>query len=142
MSTISLAVSEDEDIKVRKRLEREEKQEFGSDVIYETLMIKTGLSPTELKEIKDIFELVDLDHSGAISSDELLTLMNTLGLRSNQMEIENMIQETDPDNTGEIDFESFVTAVSKKVQTEYTQDELKRGFRRYVLRSLQIAPLY
>lgn len=88
--------SEDEDIKVRKRLERKEKIENGPVSIHTSILEKTGLTMEALTEIQEIFELVDLDHSGAISNDELLALMNTLGLRSNQVEIDNMIAGTTP----------------------------------------------
>lgn len=125
--------SEDEDIKVRRRLERDEK--IKNDPIsingFDSLLEKTGLSLEELKEIQEIFQLVDSDHSGAISPDELLVLMTTLRIKSNQVEIDNMISECDPDNTGEIDFESFVGTVSKKVKTSYSYSDMTRAFRRY-----------
>ena len=43
----------------------------------------------------------------AISKEELMSLMTTVGLKANQLEIDTMISEADPENTGEIDFESF-----------------------------------
>ena len=134
MSTDSV-FSEDEDIKVRKRLERQEKIENDpiSTQGLDSLLEKTGLSLEELKEIQEIFQLVDSDHSGAISPDELLVLMNTLGIKSNQVEIDNMISECDPDNTGEIDFESFVGTVSKKVKASFTYSEMIKAFKKYFI---------
>jgi hypothetical protein len=44
------------------------------------LMKRTGLSVEQLQEIIEIFQLVDVDHGGTISSDELASLLRTLGL--------------------------------------------------------------
>lgn len=42
------------------------------------------LTDEELLEFREIFNLVDLDKGGTISTDELRQLMNTLGLKPNQ----------------------------------------------------------
>jgi Ca2+-binding EF-hand superfamily protein len=124
--------SEDEDLKVRRRLERDEK--IKNDPLsahgLDSLLEKTGLTLVELKEIQEIFQLVDSDHSGAIDAHELLTILTTVGIKSNQSEIDNMISECDPDNTGEIDFESFVGTVSKKVITSFTHSDMIKAFKR------------
>ena len=121
---------EDEDVKVRRKLDRKERIEQDPISINQTLLDKSNLTQAELKEIQEIFQLVDLDHSGAIDHNELMSLMNTLGLHFNVSEIENIISEADSDNTGEIDFESFVLTVSKKVATQYTRQTLLSAFKR------------
>ncbi|KAI8817132.1 uncharacterized protein EV422DRAFT_500409, partial [Fimicolochytrium jonesii] len=84
---------------------------------------------SELRELVEIFSLVDVDHGGTISKDELATLMKTLGLRVSQVELDTMVNEIDVAGTGEIDFESFVMAMSRKVQTTMTGEEIRRAFR-------------
>ncbi|KAI8811374.1 hypothetical protein BJ742DRAFT_139792 [Cladochytrium replicatum] len=83
----------------------------------------------ELQELKEIFALVDKDHGGTISKEELAILMKTLGLRASKVELETMMNEIDIHGTGEIDFEAFVGAMSRKVQTTLTAEDLRRSFR-------------
>ncbi len=53
------------------------------------------LSPEEIAEFREIFNLVDRDGGGTISKIELADLMDTLGLDVNPEEIEHMINEID-----------------------------------------------
>ena len=63
------------------------------------------LTDEELAEFREIFNLVDLDKGGTISKDELKQLMNTLGLKPSQEELNAMVDEIDADGNGEIDFD-------------------------------------
>ena len=63
------------------------------------------LTDEELAEFREIFNLVDLDKGGSISKDELKQLMNTLGLKPSQEELDQMVDEIDEDGNGEIDFD-------------------------------------
>ncbi|KAI9330665.1 hypothetical protein DFJ73DRAFT_858325 [Zopfochytrium polystomum] len=58
--------------------------------------------------------------------------MKTLGLRATQSELAAMVKELDQQGTGEIDFESFVGAMSRKVQTPLTAEEIEHAFRTFV----------
>ena len=42
------------------------------------------MTEEELKEFQELFDLVDLDHGGSISPEELGSLMETLGLKPSQ----------------------------------------------------------
>ena len=87
------------------------------------------LTEEELAEFREIFNLVDLDKGGTISKDELKTLMTTLGLRPTQEELNAMVDEIDSDGNGEIDFDEFVTVMSRKVNTSYTPAQVKAAFK-------------
>ncbi|KAJ3123618.1 Calmodulin-3 [Nowakowskiella sp. JEL0407] len=111
------------------------------------LLESSGLNLAELQELKEIFSLVDKDHGGTISKEELGILMNTMGLRASKVELETMMNEIDVHGTGEIDFEgkkgdiaytyelslsfhlAFVGAMSRKVQTSLTADQLRKSFK-------------
>ncbi|KAI8846846.1 hypothetical protein BC829DRAFT_255206 [Chytridium lagenaria] len=90
---------------------------------------RTGLKEEELRELIEIFSLVDVDHGGTISTDELATLMKTLGLKASQDELDAIVKELDTSGTGEIDFESFVVGMARKVQTTLTHTELLTSFK-------------
>ena len=58
-------------------------------------------------------EQVDEDKGGSISPQELGSLMETLGLKPNQEELDAMIREIDEDGNGEIEFDEFVQVRSR-----------------------------
>jgi len=87
------------------------------------------LTEEELSEFREIFNLVDLDKGGTISKDELKQLMTTLGLKPSQDELNAMVDEIDADGNGEIDFDEFVTVMSRKVSTSYTPAQVKAAFK-------------
>ena len=93
--------------------------------------VVTKMSKEELAEFREIFDLVDKDKGGSISRDELGELMDTLGIRASKEEIDLMINEIDEDNNGEIDFEEFVAVMSRKVNANYTSDEVKSAFKAF-----------
>jgi Ca2+-binding EF-hand superfamily protein len=55
---------------------------------------------------------VDEDKGGTISPQELGSLMETLGLKPNQEELDAMIREIDEDGNGEIEFDEFVQVLT------------------------------
>jgi Ca2+-binding EF-hand superfamily protein len=53
------------------------------------------LTAEEIAEFREIFNLVDRDGEGSISKAELADLMETLGIKATQEEIDEMIAEID-----------------------------------------------
>ena len=95
--------------------------------------MSSGLSPSELSEFREIFDLVDKDKGGSISSTELTELMSTLGINASQEEIRAMVSEIDTDGNGDIDFDEFVAVMSRKVNADYSSKDVKRAFRTFAL---------
>ena len=87
------------------------------------------LSPEEINEFREIFNLVDKDRGGSITKVELSELMDTLGIDATPEEIDLMISEIDQDGNGDIDFEEFVLVMSRKVNATYTADQVKQSFK-------------
>ena len=71
------------------------------------------LTPEELAEFREIFNLVDKDGGGTISKEELGELMETLGIDATPEEIDLMIAEIDEDNSGHIDKQEFARLAQK-----------------------------
>mmetsp|Transcript_1932 Transcript_1932/g.2163 ORF Transcript_1932/g.2163 Transcript_1932/m.2163 type:complete len:156 (-) Transcript_1932:104-571(-) len=95
-------------------------------------MVKVGsveLTDEEVKEFKEVFDLVDKDHSGNISASEVKELMGLLGMHPTQEEVEAMVAEIDIDGNGEVDFEEFLQVMAGQQATTYTKRELLRAFR-------------
>lgn len=72
---------------------------------------------------------VGQDAGGTISAEELGELMETLGVHATEDDIEAMIEEIDLDSNGEIDFEEFVAVMSRKIQADYTAEDVKNSFK-------------
>ena len=73
--------------------------------------------------------IVTFLQGGTISKDELKQLMTTLGLKPSKEELDAMVDEIDSDGNGEIDFDEFVTVMSRKVNTSYTPAQVKAAFK-------------
>lgn len=88
-----------------------------------------NLSDEDLQEFQEIFNLVDTDRGGSIGTEELARLMDTLGIRTSPEELKLMVSEIDENGNGEIDFEEFVQVMCRKVNTDYTADEVRKAFK-------------
>lgn len=89
----------------------------------------TNLSETEVRELREIFNLVDKDGGGSISNEELKDLMDTVGIKLSQVEVDNMIKEIDQDSNGEVDFDEFVAVMSRKTNSNVTKREVSDAFK-------------
>lgn len=90
---------------------------------------RPGLSTDEIEEIKEAFDIFDVDKSGAISVQELLKAMTTLGFDSKNPDIFNMIQDMDEDGTGEIEFPDFLDMMTARISENNTKEDLERVFK-------------
>mmetsp|Transcript_25517 Transcript_25517/g.46707 ORF Transcript_25517/g.46707 Transcript_25517/m.46707 type:complete len:297 (-) Transcript_25517:45-935(-) len=73
--------------------------------------------------------LVDWDQSGSISVDELQELLETVGLRIDQSELEAKMQELDIDGNGEVDIQEFVDTLSSNITVNYSREEIAESFK-------------
>lgn len=69
-------------------------------------------SASSLKDLRDAFEIFDLDRNGAISSEELHAVLRNLGEHSTLEDCQLMIRGVDCDGNGLVDFEEFKIMMS------------------------------
>lgn len=64
------------------------------------------------KELKDAFDLYDIDKNGLISAMELHKVMKMLGMKSTISDCKKMIRKVDEDGDGNVNFEEFKKMMS------------------------------
>ena len=65
-------------------------------------------------EIRVAFKVFDKDDNGIITAAELRWVMNNLGEKLSDEEIETMIQEVDTDGDGQVHYEEFAAMLTAK----------------------------
>ncbi|XP_057613223.1 centrin-4 [Chionomys nivalis] len=90
---------------------------------------KVELSDDQKKEIKEAFDLFDVDGSGTIDVKELKIAMRALGFEPKKEEIRQMIVEIDKEGTGTICFEDFFAIMSVKMNEKDEKEEILKAFK-------------
>jgi len=62
----------------------------------------------EEEELRQAFKIFDRDNKNFISTAELKYVMKNLGEKLSETEVDDMIKEADPENTGKLDYHGFV----------------------------------
>lgn len=87
------------------------------------------LSPAQLVEIQQAFSKFDRDGDGHIEAKELMTVMNVMGIRPTQDQLQEMIQAVDTDGNGTIEFEEFIALMARRMLKDDGQAELDEAFK-------------
>ena len=87
------------------------------------------LSPEQVAEMKEVFNIFDVDGDNTISTKELGKVMNSLGQHPNEAELRELIQEYDNDGNGTLDFPEFLELMAKKLKQIDTEEELVEAFK-------------
>ncbi|XP_028676067.1 calcium-binding protein LPS1-alpha-like [Erpetoichthys calabaricus] len=80
-------------------------------------------------EFKEAFSMFDKDGDGTITTQELGTIMKSLGQAPTDQELKDMISEVDADGSGSIDFNEFLTMMAKKMKDTDTEEEIREAFK-------------
>ncbi|XP_004308824.1 PREDICTED: calmodulin-3-like [Fragaria vesca subsp. vesca] len=87
------------------------------------------LSDDEAAEFKQAFSLLDKDGDGSITTNELGTVMRSLGLKPTEEELEGMIEEVDADGNGRVDLQEFLSLMARKMQDNLSERQLREAFK-------------
>ncbi|CAA7035838.1 unnamed protein product [Microthlaspi erraticum] len=88
-----------------------------------------GLTNQKRREIREVFDLFDIDGSGSIDARELNVAMRSLGFEMNNEQINELMAEVDKDQSGAIDFDEFVHMMTTKFGERDSTDELSKAFK-------------
>jgi len=92
---------------------------------------KVLLSDEDINEFREIFNLIDSDKSGCISTDELKQLVESVGMKLTDEEFEEMTKELDGDGSGEVDFEEFLVTMSRGANSQYSAEDIRTAFQTF-----------
>merc|ERR1712139_92946 len=79
------------------------------------------IDPSEKRIMHDLFSLVDADHSGGITADEMRQALTMLGHDLDLKSIEKLVSLMDSDGSGEIGFAEFA-GILEGVKSVYTSE--------------------
>jgi Ca2+-binding EF-hand superfamily protein len=90
---------------------------------------RPGLTDDEIEEIKEAFALFDTDSTGVIDPKELKAAMQSLGFEAKNPTIYAMIADLDThENSGGINFDQFLDAITDKLGNKETRQGIHRIF--------------
>jgi len=94
------------------------------------------LDRDQLAMLKSTFDAFDVDKKGYIETEMVGTILDMLGMQYRGKELQDIIEDIDEDENGEISFEEFANLAAKFLveedeDTEAIQLELKGAFRLY-----------
>lgn len=90
---------------------------------------KFELNEEQKRDIKEAFNVFDTFGAGTINTKELKVAIRALGFEPKKEEIKKMIGEVDPECSGKLSFEDFLTLMSQKMSEKDSKQEILKAFR-------------
>ncbi|XP_034477198.1 calmodulin-beta-like [Drosophila innubila] len=87
------------------------------------------LTEEEQKIFSWAFGVLNDEKDGNITNKELAAFMRCIGKTATESQLNSMINEVDTDGNGFIDFNEFVTALTRKLSGNLDDDEIRDAFR-------------
>jgi len=101
---------------------------------------KKELTEEQLQEIQDSFDLFtsgkevdDGDSTPKIDVEELVVVMRALGHEPDKGYLKKLVTESDPENTGKLDFDGYLNIILNKLAEQPGQGDLEKAFRLFDL---------
>lgn len=86
------------------------------------------LTPAQIREAKDAFDLFDTTGTGVIEQKELKIALMTLGFDATKEDIRRLVADLDSSNTTTIDFNDFLQLINALLPTRDARKELEEAF--------------
>ncbi|EFJ50336.1 hypothetical protein VOLCADRAFT_35532, partial [Volvox carteri f. nagariensis] len=84
---------------------------------------KPKLSDEQKQQMKECFELMDQDGSGAIDAEELAAAFKLLGIKMKRAELAQLLAEVDHDGSGEVEYPEFLEIMTVTLQRLAEEDD-------------------
>eukprot|EP01118_Nematostelium_gracile_P000658 TRINITY_DN10702_c0_g1_i1.p1 TRINITY_DN10702_c0_g1~~TRINITY_DN10702_c0_g1_i1.p1 ORF type:complete len:437 (-),score=172.04 TRINITY_DN10702_c0_g1_i1:66-1190(-) len=94
------------------------------------IMAKKGsdISPEQINEIKEVFKHFDKNHDNSLGRLELKACLQALGDEPTDSELDAIMKEVDPNNTG-VSFQAFANLVAKRTKDTDSKEEIIQSFK-------------
>lgn len=88
--------------------------------------VETEPGEAALREkLRTLFDAADKDGSGAVSTSEVMQMVNELGIDVNPKQIQRLVTEADLDGSGELEFEEVISVLKKQMAEEKAKNKQK-----------------
>ncbi len=94
-------------------------------------MNKELLNPKKIAEYREVFFLFDKDGDGLITPSEIDQVFKSFGRHFSHTELQDLINETDSNSNGAIDFEEFLLMLTSQVSASDLDEELAHAFQMF-----------
>lgn len=88
-----------------------------------------SLTKDQLKILREAFDAFDKEKKGSIPTDTVGTILEMLGQKLSEEELEDVIDEFDSNESGEFEFEEFARLAARYVEPEEDYDALRKELR-------------
>jgi len=83
------------------------------------------------RALRDAFDMFDEDKDGRVTHVELAKVLEKLKINANQQVLLDMIKSADKDNSGTVEFQEFVEALTPCLTRKETDSEMMNAFREF-----------
>jgi len=87
------------------------------------------MSPEEMEEVTEAFQLFDVDQKGTIDVKEIKAAFRALGFQVKKQEIRQMMMDIDKVESSTVLFDEFVEMVTPRMMARDTREEIMKVFR-------------
>ncbi|TVU45356.1 hypothetical protein EJB05_04856 [Eragrostis curvula] len=87
-----------------------------------------NLTQEQIDALKEVFNFFDKNGDGYITSEELGSVMSSLGQNLSESELQDMIKVVDADCNGTVDFSEFLNLMAYKLKDPDSEEELREAF--------------
>ncbi|XP_023338088.1 neo-calmodulin [Eurytemora carolleeae] len=99
---------------------------FGSE---ESVTKQFNLPPEDIELYRKVFSEFDRNKDGTISAVELQSAFRTAGHNPTEAEVQDMINITDTNNTGKLEWDEFANLLATKLAEREEEADYKETFR-------------
>ncbi|GFR48180.1 hypothetical protein Agub_g10028, partial [Astrephomene gubernaculifera] len=89
--------------------------------------VKPKLTDDQKEQLKECFELMDQDGSGAIDAEELGAAFRLLGIRMKRAELAALLAEVDHDGSGEVEYPEFLEIMTVTLQRLAEEEDSEKN---------------
>lgn len=92
-------------------------------------MSVNNLSPEQLQDIRESFDLFDRDGDGHITPEEFATILRSWGQTPTDKEVNDIIAQVDKNGNGMIEFDEYVQMMCNSIKHFETEEDYVSAFK-------------